>query len=79
MKIIDKKEFIKMALDKNIEAFVIYVKSFSHTLILIHLAQKAQIPLLVIEKIQILSEYSDFSNVFLKKKALILPVATDLN
>ena len=38
MEIIDKKEFIKAALDENVEAFVVYVTSFSYNSILIYLA-----------------------------------------
>ena len=45
----------------------------------IHLAQEAQIALLVAKKVKILTKYSDFSDVFLKKKALILSEATKLN
>lgn len=53
-------------LDKNIEAFVIYVALLS----LMHLAKKAQIALLLIKNVKILSKYSEFLNVFSKKKAL---------
>ena len=35
----------------------------------IHPAQKVQIAMLVIKKMQILFEFSDFSNIFLEKKA----------
>ena len=45
----------------------------------IHPARKAQIASLVAEKVQIPSEYSDFSNVFLEKKALILLEVIELN
>ena len=53
VEIIDKKEFTKAALDKNIEAFVVHVTSLILTLMLIHLAREAQIALLVIEDVQI--------------------------
>ena len=119
MEIIDKKEFTKAALDKNVEAFVVHVTFFSPNLMLIPLAQEAQIALLVIKKVQISeldkhveafimhmtffltmpiypvrkaqiallvakkvkipTKYLDFSNVFLKKKALILSEITELN
>ena len=68
MKIIDKKEFAKAALDENVEAFVVYMISFNRNSILIHLAREAQIALLVIEKVQIPFEYLDFSDVSQKKK-----------
>ena len=45
----------------------------------IHPAKKAQIALLVTKEIKILTEYSDFSDIFLKKKALILPKVTKMN
>ena len=68
-----------MALDENVEAFVVYVTSFSLNSMLIDPAQEAQIALLVAEKVKILTKYSDFSDVFLKAKALILPEITKLN
>ena len=79
VEIIDKKKFAKLALDKHIEAFVIYVTSLNFNSMPIYPAQEAQIILLVIEEMQILSEYLDFSDVFLEKKASILPKATNLN
>ena len=42
-------------------------------------ANKVQIALLIAKKVQILAKYLDFSDIFLKKKALILLLATDLN
>ena len=64
-------------LDKDNEVFVVHM-TFLLT-IAIHLARKAQIALLVIKKVQILIKYSDFLNVFLKKKALVLLKAINLN
>ena len=65
--------------DNNIEVFVVHVTFLSFNFMLIHPAQKARIVLLVIKKVQILFKYSDFLNVFLEKKALVLLVATNLN
>ena len=45
----------------------------------IHPARETQIALLVAKKMQILSEYSDFSDVFSEEKVLILPEVTELN
>ena len=42
-------------------------------------ARKTQIALLIAKKVQILTKYLDFSDVFLKKKALVLSMATNLN
>ena len=56
-----------------------YITSFSLNLIPIYPAQKAQIALLVTKKVKIPTKYSDFSDVFLKEKALILLKITKLN
>ena len=45
----------------------------------IHLAKEAQIALLVAEEVKIPIKYSDFSDMFLEDKALILPKAIKLN
>ena len=45
----------------------------------IYLAKKAQITLLVVKEVKILTKYSDFLNIFLKEKALILSEITKLN
>ena len=66
-----------MALDEHVEAFVMHVTSL--LTMAIHPAREAQIASLVAEKVQIPSEHSDFLDVFLKEKASVLPVATDLN
>ena len=48
-------------------------------IITIYLVKKAQITLLVAKKVQILSKYSDFSDIFLEGKALVLQAAINLN
>ena len=45
----------------------------------IHPAKETQIASLIAKKMQILSKYSDFSDVFLEEKALILLEITALN
>lgn len=62
---IDRKEFAKTALDKNVEAFVVYVASLTSEMS-IYPAREAQISLLRAEKITIPVEYADYANVFLK-------------
>ena len=64
-------------MDKHIEAFMMYV-TFLLTMA-IYLAKKTQIVLLVAKKLKILIKYLDFSDIFLEKKALILPETTELN
>ena len=66
-----------MALDKYVEPFVIYMTFL--LIIGIYLAKKAQITLFIAEKVYILIKYLDFSDVFSKEKALILPAVTNLN
>lgn len=46
--------------------------SFNLNLILMRFNQKAQIVLLTIKKLQILEKYSDFLDIFLKIKILVL-------
>ena len=65
--------------NKNVKAFVIYVTSLKLNLIPIYLAQEAQIALLLIEEVQTLSKYLDFSNVFLDEKTLILSEVPKMN
>lgn len=50
VKLIAKKKFAKTALDKNIEAFIIYILSLNLGSILIYPAKKIQITLLLIKK-----------------------------
>ena len=65
--------------NENIIAFLVHVTSFNLNLMPIHLAKEAQIALLVIGEVQILSEYLDFFDIFSKKKALILPEVPEMN
>lgn len=73
VKIIIKKKFAKVALDENIEVFIVHITSLSLRQITIHLAQKAQIALLIIENINILSKYLDFIDIYLKESIVELP------
>ena len=66
-------------LDKNFEAFIVYVTSLSINLILIHLAKKAQIALLIAEKVKIPTNYLNSLDDFSEKKALMLSKITKLN
>ena len=79
MKIIDKKEFARAALDENVEAFVVHVTSLSLNSISIDSVIKVQIALLIAEKIKIPTNYSDFLDIFSEEKTLILSEITDLN
>ena len=57
---------------------MVYV-SFLGPKITIHLARKAQIALLLAEKVTIPAEYSDFAHVFLEKSANMLLEQTRVN
>lgn len=81
VKLINKKEFGKTALDKNVEILVVYVTSpnLSKSTIIIHLARDALIILLLAKKMKIIAKYLHFSNIFLKENISILLKATKLN
>ena len=69
-----------MVLNKNIEAFVVYISSLSLGLrMTIHPAKKVSIVLLLAKEVTVLAEYSDFANIFLKKSANIFPKQTKAN
>ena len=73
-----KKEFAKMTLDENSETFVVHIV-FPNLIPGIYQHKEAQIAFLLIKKVKILDKYLDFANVFLEKKALVLPKRTKLN
>ena len=65
VQIIDKKEFARGVLHENVEAFVVHMISLSLNLMLIHPAREAQIASLIVEKVKIPTNYSNFLDVFL--------------
>ena len=77
-KLINKKEFAKVALDENSETFVVHVASLS-LVPGIHPDREAQIAFLLIEEVKIPNKYSDFTDVFSEEKALVLPEHTKFN
>ena len=88
---IDKKGFVKAALDENFETFVVHIAALEAPLsgMTIYLSQAAQIldnnsmQVATLKQDEALTEvpakYSDFSDVFSEKEALVLPGRTDLN
>lgn len=76
---IDKKKFAKTVFDENIEAFVVWITFLDLSSILIYSAKKTQMVLPLAKKVKNLAKYSDFLNVFLKKKLLRLLKITKLN
>lgn len=76
----NKKEFAKAELDSNFKTFVVYVVFLNLIPALgIYPARTAQIISLLTKKIKIPDDYSDFTDVFLKEKALVLPERSKLN
>lgn len=71
VKLINKEEFVKKILDENSKTFVVHVASFNLALE-IHVDRYVQITSLLTKNVKILDKYSDFTNVFLEEKALML-------
>lgn len=59
-------------LDKRLKTLVFYVNALKTLKLSIHLNKIAQIFFLLIKKITILDKYSDFKDLFSKKKFLML-------
>ena len=78
VELINKNEFAKAALDEKSRTFVVYVASLNLTPG-IHPDMAAQIASLLSEEVKIPDKYSDFTDVFSKEKALVLPERTKLN
>ena len=55
-----------MALAENVKAFIVHM-ALLILKITIYLASKVQIVLFILEKISILAEYTNFTNIILKK------------
>lgn len=73
IELVDKIDFAKVALNKYVETFVVYVSSLSLGLMTIHLAWEAQMASLLIEKVTIPRECIDCTNIFLHKLTKVLP------
>lgn len=65
-----------MALDENVEVFVVHVSSLRLS---IYLAKKTGLALLLAEKLTVPAEYADFADVFLEKSASIFQYETEAN
>ena len=65
-------------LNENFETFVVHVASLN-LVPGIHPDREAQIAFLLTEKVKILDEYLDFTNVFSEKKVLVLLERTKFN
>ena len=67
-----------MALDENIETFVMHTSSLGSKMS-IHPARKAQLALLLTKKVYVSIKYPDFADVFSEKLANVLPKHTGAN
>ena len=81
MKLINKKEFAKAALDENSETFKIHVASLSSTPLDVHPSRRPQISGLIAEEAptKVPDEYADFADVFSPDLAAELPEHTGIN
>ena len=80
VEIIDKKEFVVVALNVDNETFVVHVEALAEpTTISIHPSCQAQVAALTSEENRTLAEYSDFSNVFSSDSAAELQKHTKIN
>ena len=78
VELINKKELAKMALNEKSESFVVHVASLNRTPG-IHPDKATQIASLLAKEVRIPDKYSDFANIFLEEKVLVLPERTELN
>lgn len=78
VKIIDLKKYTAVALSLHKEAFVMHV-AYLRAKISIYSAQKAEIALWLAKKINVSTEYTDFSDVFFTKSAAVLLNRSDIN
>ena len=80
MEIIDKREFVAVALNANNEIFVVYVAALVEpTTMPIYPSCQAQVAALTSKKTRIPAKYSDFSNVFSSESAAELLEYTGIN
>ena len=80
VELIDKKKFAKVALDENINDFIVHVSSLSlKSKMTIYPAWKAQIASLLVEKVTVPAKYLDIANIFSKKSAKMLPEYIRIN
>ena len=73
VELINKKEFVKVAFNENIRAFVVHVSFLSlRSKMTIYLARKVRIVLLLVKKVIVSAKYLDFADVFLEESTNIL-------
>lgn len=78
MQIIERKKFVVAVLALNKIAFMVYV-AYLGARMQIHLAQQAQMSLLLAKKVSFFEEYTYFLDVLTKKSAIVLPNCSNIN
>ena len=78
VELVGKKKFVAAALNPEHETFVVHIASFN-LVSGIHPDRKAQITSLLTKEVKIPDKYSDFTDVFSKEEALVLPKHIELN
>ena len=78
VQIIDQKEFAAAALAPEEEALVVHVAYLGAKMVM-HPARKAQVALLLAKEVSVPEEYVDFSDVFSKESAAVLPDRSNIN
>ena len=80
VELIDKKEFVAVALNVDDEIFIVYIAALAEPITMpIYPSHQAQVALLTSKETGILAEYSNFSNVFSLDFAAELPEHTGIN
>ena len=78
VELINKKKFAKTVLDKKSKTFVVHIASLNLTP-RIYPDRATQIASLLTEKVKFSDKYSDFVDVFLEEKTLVLPEQIEFN
>lgn len=79
VKIINKKDFAKVALNEDVETFVVHIIPLCLGLMIIHSARKAQMDSLFIKGVTVLIKYADFTVIFSKESVKILSESISIN
>ncbi len=82
LELINKREFVFVALDKNTKTFIVYIANLLIFLTIhINFFCQAEVGVLLVNKVsvKILSEYSNYGNTFLSKLAIELTENTGIN
>lgn len=79
VELVDEKNFNKVVVNENIKAFTVHINLSRLGLIKILLVWEAQMILLLIKEVIVLTKYADFANIFSKALAKLLPEIKSIN